>query len=424
MQVKLAYGDHWLEIELPDERTTVVEPIDEPAVLDERAAVNAALRAPIASPPLATLVRPDDQIVVVFSDLTRPVPNRVIIPAILEELGHVPAEQVTLLNATGLHRPNTPAELDRMLGAEITGRYRVINHAADDPTQLALVGTTSQGTPVWLNRAYVAATRRIVTGFIEPHFFAGFSGGSKSVLPGVAGMVSIMANHNAAKIGHPGAAWGVTVGNPIFEESREAARLAPPHFMLNVTLNREKRIAGVFAGALEPAHDAGCTAVKRLAMRPVDAPFEIVVTTNSGFPLDLNLYQAVKGMSAAAQVIRPGGAIVMAAECREGLGHSFFAQLLHARQSPDGLLEMINTPGFAMLDQWQVQIQAQILPKARVFFSSDRLLAEDIRAAHLEPCADIGATVCALLDEYGPTARIGVLPLGPLTIPYVQGAPA
>lgn len=419
MQVELAYGTRWLTVDLPDGRTTVVEPIHYPSLTDEAGAIREALRRPFAGVPLRNLVRRDDRVVVVFSDLTRPVPNHLIVPAILDELD-LPPEQVTLLNATGLHRPNTTEELERMLGAEIVRRYGVVNHDAEDEAAHVLVGTTAAGTPIWLDRHYAEATLRIVTGFIEPHFFAGFSGGSKSVLPGVAGAATIMANHNAAKIGHPNATWAVTSGNPIFEESREAVRKVPPHFLVNVTLNREKRVTGVFAGAWEETHDAGCAFVKESAMRPVDEPFDVVVTTNSGYPLDLNLYQAVKGMSAAAQIVRPGGAIVVVAECREGVGHGCFAQLLHRCRSPEEILDLIHRPDFAMPDQWQVQIQAEILRKARVYLYSDHLADADIRAAHLLPCRDVSATVRDLLSEAGPHARAGVLPLGPLTVPYLQ----
>jgi len=300
MQVGLAYGKHGLTIEAPDD-AVVVEPADVPGLPDEAAALRAALRAPIDSPPLQALVRPDDTVVIVHSDLTRPAPNDRMLPVILAELAEagVPRARITLLNATGLHRPNTDAELRQMLGDRIVAAYRCLNHDAHDHANLRHVGRTPGGAEVWLNRHYVEASLRITTGFIEPHFFAGFSGGAKSILPGVAGDMSVMHNHSAAMIADPGAAWGITTDNPIMRESRAAARLCPPALILNVTLNTARQITGVFAGALEPAHDAGCRAVKEAVMRPVEQTFDIVVTTNSGYPLDLNLYQAVKGMSAA-----------------------------------------------------------------------------------------------------------------------------
>lgn len=420
MYVELAYGKHGLTIELPDE-AEVVEPAFVPGLPDEAAALRAALRAPIDRPPLRELARPSDRVTIVHSDLTRPAPNERMLPVILEELhaAGVPAAAITLLNATGLHRPNTEAELRAMLGDRLVDTYRCLNHDAHAHADLRLVGRLPSGSEAWLDRHYVEADLRITTGFIEPHFFAGFSGGAKSVLPGVAGDMSVMHNHNAAMIADPGSTWGVTAANPIMREGRAAARLCPPAMILNVTLNKAKAITGVFAGELEAAHEAGCRFVKEAVMRPVARPADVVITTNSGYPLDLNLYQAVKGMSAAAQIVRPGGAIIIAAECSDGIGHGPFLELLQSRPDPRGLLERITAPGFAMFDQWQVQILAQILQHARVYLYAPRLTDEDIRAAHLIPTHDIAATAAELLAEHGPAARLTVLPQGPLTVPYV-----
>jgi nickel-dependent lactate racemase len=424
MEVVLAYGKHGLAITAPDD-AAIVEPAHTPGVADEAGALRAALRAPIESPPLQALARPDDTVVIVHSDLTRPAPNDRMLPVILGELAEVgvPAGRITLLNATGLHRPNTEAELRQMLGDRLVDGYRCVNHDAHAHDDLRFVGHTPGGAEVRLNRHYVDASLRLTTGFIEPHFFAGFSGGAKSVLPGVAGDMSVMHNHSAPMIADPSAAWGITADNPIMRESRAAARLCPPSMILNVTLNKAKQITGVFAGALEPAHDAGCRFVKDAVMRQVERPFDIVVTTNSGYPLDLNLYQAVKGMSAAAQVVRPGGAIVIAAECSDGIGHGPFLELLQSRPDPAGLLDLITSPGFAMFDQWQVQILAQILLRARVYLYAPLLDDDAVRAAHLIPTRSIEGTIADLSAEFGPAASLCILPQGPLTVPYVA-APA
>ena len=423
MLVQLAYGEGTLDVELPDAGVTVVEPEFVRGLPDERSGLVEALRRPLAGLPLADLAKPGRRVVVVFSDLTRPVPNRRILPPILSELlaAGIDREDITLLNATGLHRPNTPAELATMLGDDVARQYRVVNHDAHDRDRLVHVGRTARGNDVWLNREYVEADVRILTGFVEPHFFAGFSGGAKSVLPGVAGEETILRNHGAPMLADSRATWGVTRGNPVFEEAREAARLAPPQFVLNVTTNKHKEITGVFAGEMAPAHDAGCAFARRTAMRPVPEPFDVVVTTNSGYPLDLNLYQAVKGMSAAAQVVRRGGAIVMAAECREGIGHGHFAEILQMGRNPAELLEVITRPGFLMVDQWEAQMLANILLHCRVYLYSDRLSPEDTRLAHLQPSPGVAATLADLAGQVGPELRIGVLPQGPLTIPYVAG---
>ena len=228
----------------------------------------------------------------------------------------------------------------------------------------------------------------IFTGFIEPHFFAGFSGGPKGALPALAGSESVLTNHGYAMIGDPRATWGITDGNPIWEEMREAAALIEPLFLLNVTLNTEGRITGLFAGDVVAAHRRGCDFVRRSAMVPVDEPFDAVVTTNSGYPLDQNLYQTVKGMQAARGIVRAGGAIIMAAECSDGLpSHGRYAELLAEAGSPDAILEMLRQPGFSAHDQWQVQIQAQIQRHADVYVYSDGLGDDEIRTcpAHPDP---------------------------------------
>ncbi len=335
MRVKLAYGREGLWIDLPDRNVTVVEPRFVPGLPDERAAIVGALRQPLDSPPLRELVNPADAVAIVFSDVTRPTPNDRLLPPLLAELGHVPREQIVLINALGMHRPNTGEELRRMLGDGVVDGYRVVQHDAHDENGLVSLGQTRFGHEILVNRAYAGATVKILTGFIEPHFFAGFSGGPKAVLPGVAGARSVLENHSAAMLDDPGATWGVTDGNPVWEEMLEAALATTPTFLLNVSLNRERAITGVYAGDLRAAHRAGIAAVRQTAMAAVDAPFDIVITTNSGYPLDLNLYQAVKGMSAAAQVVRQGGSIIVAAECWDGIPeHGEYKNILHMAGSP------------------------------------------------------------------------------------------
>ena len=420
MRVRLAYGERGLDVDFPA-GTTIVEPAHVPGVPDEAAALVEALRRPSFGPPLAALVRPGQRVVVVHSDLTRPVPNDRLLPPILAELeaAGIRRADITLLNATGLHRPNTPDELAWMLGAAVLRDYRVVNHVASDVERHVYLGQTPHGNEVWLDREYVEADVRILTGFIEPHFFAGFSGGAKSILPGVAAERTVLRNHDAEHLGSPHATWGVTNGNPVFEDGRAAARLVPASFIVNVTLNKEKRITGVFSGELESAHDAGCEFARASAMRPVERPFDVVVTTNSGYPLDLNLYQAVKGMSAAAQIVREGGAIVIAAECREGIGHPHFQEILRMASTPAGLLEVIYQPGFLKVDQWEAQMLANVLRRAPVYVYADGLSPEEARLAQLIPTEDVGRTVREAAARLGADARIGVLPQGPLTIPYL-----
>ena len=420
MRVDLAYGKNGLTVDLPDDRTTVIEPTFLPALADPRGALIAALRNPIDRPPLRRLVKRDQTVAISVCDITRPAPSATVLPVVLGELAHVPRDQVTILVATGTHRGNSDEELEEMLGRDVVRDYRVVNHDAFDRASLAEVGVTSAGVPVVLNRVWTGSDVRIGTGFVEPHLFAGFSGGPKMVAPGLAGIDTVMHLHSAEMLGHPRAVWGVTEGNPVHDAIREAAGMAAPDFSVDVTINRDRGITTVYAGELFTVHRAACQAAKRVAMRPVDRRFDVVVTTNSGYPLDLNLYQSVKGMSAAAQVVSEGGSIICAAECSDGLpDHGEFRQLLAMRDTPQELLEMVNEPGFSRHDQWQVQLQAQIQVRARVLLKSGYLTDEQVRSAHLEPVDDVERATADCLDGYGPDAEVCVLPEGPQTIPYV-----
>jgi lactate racemase len=422
MKVNLAYGQGTLAVELPDGCTTVIEPAHKAGLVDERGAVLASLEQPIGAPALRQQIKPTDRVCIIFTDLTRATPNHRLIPWLLGHLSAVPRENVTLLNSTGTHRPNTPEELKRMLTPAIVSSYRVLNHEAEATAALTPLGTTRDGTPALINRLAVEADLRILTGFIEPHFFAGFSGGPKAIMPGVAGLATVMSNHGARNIGDAQATWGVTVGNPIWEEMRDIALRCGRNFLLNVALNEERQITGVFAGDLLAAHQAGIEFVRQSAMRPVAAPFDIVVTTNSGYPLDLNLYQGVKGMSAAARIVKEGGLIILAAECREGIpAGSPMDKLLRRVAGPEEMLALLAQPGFSHAEQWQPHIQALIQRKAEVQVHSS-LPAEAIRAAHLRPCPDIAAAVAERVKQIGAQARVAVLPQGPLTIPYVRAA--
>lgn len=422
MDVNLAYGRHGLSISVP-ETAEVVRTRFQPGLPDEAQAVGQALRQPIGCPPLAQLAKPGDQVVVVHTDITRATPNDRILPVLLAELEEAGLERqdITLLNGLGTHRRQTEAELRAMLGDSVFENYRCMQHDCFDDTNLISLGFTSLGHPVRVNRTYLQADVRILTGFIEPHFFAGFSGGPKAILPSLAGAESVFTNHGLSMIAHPKATWGVTEGNPIWEEMREVALRTQPTFLLNVALNAHKEITAVFAGETLAAHSAGCEFVRKNAMVGVEAPYDIVITTNSGYPLDQNLYQSVKGMSAAAQVVRQGGAIIIATACEDGLpNHGRYAELLTQAGSVQGILDLIGQPGFQAHDQWQVQIQAQIQQRAQVYVYSDGLNDEQIAQALFIPCRSIEQTLAALLERYGPQARICILPEGPLVIPYLR----
>ncbi|MBW1942297.1 MAG: nickel-dependent lactate racemase [Deltaproteobacteria bacterium] len=422
MDIQLAFGKSGLTFSMPDDLdVTVLEPQFVPGVKDPEAALRKALKEPIGSKPLQDLLSPEARVGVIFSDITRPAPNHLIVPAVLEVLSHVPGENITLFNALGTHRENTDDELRGMLGDGVVDEYRIVqNDAFDNATQVQL-GTTGRGHDVWMNRELMSCDVKILTGFIEPHFFAGFSGGGKAVMPGMAGMMTVLGNHDAGMIGDPKTNWGITRGNPVWEEIQEVCSKVDPTFLFNVTLNKDKEITGVFAGDLEKAHAAGCEFVRKSAMVPVPEPFDVVITSNSGYPLDLNLYQAVKGMSAAAQVVKQGGSIIIVAECWDGIpDHGMYKQLLSEADNPQGLLDRVCTPGFLEHDQWEAQIQALIQLKADVYVHSTHLSVKQIEEALLKPCPSIETTLDEILQKEGRQARICVLPEGPQTIPYIE----
>jgi lactate racemase len=421
MRLRLDYGTDGLDVDLPDERVTVIEPIPRAAVADPHGTLLSAIRAPLDRAPLRELVQAGQRVAISVCDITRAQPRRDMLRALFEEMPQVRPEDVTILIATGTHRINTPSELERMLGRDILSRYRVVNHDSRDPSSLGRVGVTSTGVEVFLNTAWLDADVRLTTGFVEPHFFAGFSGGPKMVAPGLAGLKTVMTLHDVHHIGHPLATWGVTEGNPVHDDVREIARMVPVHFSVDVTLNREQQITAAFAGEILTEHRAACAHAKATAMRQVPAPFDLVLTTNSGYPLDQNLYQAVKGMSAAAKIVKTGGTIICAAECRDGLpSHGSYGAVLASAASPAALLEMISSPGYSVPDQWQVQVQAQIQTKASVLVKTAGLRPEEIRAAHFTPIDDVAASVQNTLRRAGPGATLCVLPQGPQTIPYLS----
>jgi len=421
MKVHLSYGRHGLDVELPDD-ADVLLPERTPALPRPEAAVREALRQPIGSRPLSALLRPSDSVAIVISDITRPVPNQILLPPILETVAEagIPRQQVAIVNATGTHRPNTREELLAMVGPEVLDGYRIVQHDARDRASLAFVTTSARGAEVCVNAEYMRADVKILTGFVEPHLFAGYSGGGKAVLPGIAGADIIMSNHGADMLSHPKATWCETVGNPIFEEMRDVALATRPTFLVNVTLNEEKEITGVFAGDMVAAHDAGIAQAGRQALRPISHLYDIAVTTNMGHPADINFYQAGKGASVGLRAVREGGTVILAAECADGLGLEDFVELLTSEASAAALLDKLHSPGFAQYEQWGVQCWAIILPKADFYLYSS-MPAETARAAHVIPCDDVSATVRELARrhraEHGSDPSIAVLPHGHLTVP-------
>lgn len=426
--IQLSYGDTGLRLDLDDARfdSTVILPADPAAHPDPRAAFNAAVAKPLNAKPLADLgrsLKPGARVAIAIADHTRPVPDRLLVPWIVETLG-VRDDQVVILIGTGTHRGSTPEELRRMLG-DAAARFRIVNHDCQDAKELVLVGRSSCGGECWMNRAWVEADCRIGTGFIEPHFFAGFSGGSKAIVPGIAGLKTIQHFHRSRLIAHPGTTWGDVARNPLQALTREMTALCPPHFIVNVTLNLRKEITAVFAGETIAAHDAGCAMALHEAMRPVSRRFPVVVTTNSGYPLDQNFYQTVKGISAASRIVEPGGTIVVASRCNNGLpDEGEFRALLSDPRSSADLLKAILASEKTPHDQWQVQTLLQCLENADIVLHSS-LPPRDHVATRTRHTNDIGRTLDELRAKRG-VARlpVAVMPMGPLTIPVLQATAA
>ncbi len=432
--VHLAYGRHGMVARVPDD-AVVVTATELPGLPDEAGAVRGALDAPVDGPPLAELVHraartaarrgaAGPRVAVVFPDLTRPMPNRTVLPPLLAELERLGAgpDQVELLCATGTHRLAGPDEMVELIGPEIAARYRVHQHRAEDDEEHVEVGRVD-GTPVRLDRRYVEADVRILTGFVEPHFFAGFSGGPKGACPGLAALETILEAHSPARIADARSTWLVTQGNPVHDFVRAAVALAPPTMALDVAINERRQLTAVFAGPLPAGHVAACEFVEATAVQEVGDRFDVVVSTNGGYPLDRNLYQAVKGMAAAERVVRSGGTIVMAAACADGTPDGgAFARLLADAASADALDALDEPGGAAVTDRWQAQVLGRVLRRAAVWLHTDGLTDDEVRGAFLRPVGDVTEAVTEAVAHAieqsgsGHRARVGVLPYGPLTV--------
>ena len=418
--IPIYYGKSVINVEVPRERTTIVSPSYPPSLGNEIEEIDNAINDPHGAKPLREIQKSGAKVSISICDVTRAQPREEMLKAIISNLPDINREDITLLIATGSHRNCTNDEIVDMLGEEIATKYRVVNHNAYDSSRLQYLGKSSNNVDVFLNKEWVNADLRITTGFVEPHFFAGFSGGPKMVAPGLAGIDTILDLHNFDRIAHKNSTWGITKNNPVHKDIRDIARMCPPDFSIDVTLNNKKEITRVFAGSLFQEHGLACEAAKKDAMQEVNSLFDIVLTSNSGFPLDQNLYQSVKGMAAAARVVKPNGTIICASECKDGLPkHGSYASLLKSQKTPSDLLLMIKNNNFVEPDQWQVQIQAQIQMNSRVYLKSSYLSDDQIKSAHLEPVDIIEDTVAEALGRAGQHATLCVLPEGPQTIPYL-----
>ena len=377
------------------------------------ALVGAALAAPIGAPALDRLARGKRNVVIIVSDHTRPVPSRVILPPMLRAVREAsPQAEITLLVATGCHRATTEEELRAKLGDDIYDSVKIAVHDCDDRQNLVELGTLPSGQPLRINRIAAQADLLLAEGFIEPHFFAGFSGGCKSVLPGIAARETVVGNHCAEFIDSPYARTGNLENNPIHHDMEWAARRAGLRFIVNVILNPEKQVVAAFAGDPIDAHLEGCRWLNRRC-RVHSEPADIVITTNGGYPLDQNVYQAVKGMTAAEGVVRPGGVIIMLASAADGCGgESFYRQITEAEPA-DQLAAFRRRPrGETQPDQWQTQIFLRVLARAKVILISD-CPDDTVRAMRMIPANDVAGALALAEHLLGdPEASVAVIPDG------------
>jgi lactate racemase len=422
MKVTLDYGRSGMTVDLPDDR--VVGPLAirpaEPLANPEQAIAD-ALRRPIGSPPLAEVARGRRNACILICDITRPVPNRLILPPLLQTLEEqgVPRGEICILIATGLHRPNEGAELIEMLGSEIAGRYRIENHHGRVLAEHDYLGTTPNDVPVYLDSRYVRADLKISTGLIEPHLMAGYSGGRKVICPGIAALETVKAWHGPRFLEHPRADCGILDGNPVHEENTRIAQMAGCDFIVNVCIDGQRRITWVGAGDMIDAWNAGVRFVEGVVKVPVPATLDVVVTSCAGYPLDTTWYQAIKGLTGALPIVKTGGTIVLAASLSEGLGSPEFQRLIADNPDLKAFKQRILGKDYFVMDQWQLEELAKVVERCRVKVVSDGLSPETLRRCSVEPAATVEQAVADCLREYGPDARVGVIPKGPYVLPFV-----
>jgi len=422
MRVRFDYGRTGLEAELPAER--VVGPLairPAPPLANPEAAIAQVLEHPTGTPPLAQLARGRKNACILVCDITRPVPNRLILPPVLRtlEAQGIARRDILILNATGLHRPNEGAELVEMLGPEIAANYRIENHHGKVLEEHDYLGTTANGVPIYLDSRYVRADLKITTGLIEPHLMAGYSGGRKVICPGIAALETVKVWHGPRFLEDPRADCGILEGNPVHEENTRIAQIAGCDFIVNVCLDGERRITWVGAGDMIEAWQEGVRFVEAVVKVAVPEPLDVVVTSCAGYPLDTTWYQAVKGLTGALPIVKRGGTLILVASLTEGLGSPEFQRLIADNPDLRVFKQRILGKDYFVMDQWQLEELAKVVERCKVKVVSHGLPAETLRRCHVEPAATVEQAVAESLAEYGPAARVAVIPKGPYVLPYV-----
>ncbi|GAB6167351.1 nickel-dependent lactate racemase [Thermostilla marina] len=419
MQVHLEYGRNGMTVDLPEENVLkVLQYRPAPALADPKAALRERLNAPIGTPPLAELAKGRKNACIVVCDITRPVPNALILNEVLPilESAGIPRDKILILIATGLHRPNEGEELEQILSPEIVRAYRVENHHGQNLDEHVNLGTSPRGVPVWIDRRYVEADLKITVGLIEPHFMAGFSGGRKLICPGLAALETVKVWHSPQFLEHPNARAGTLEQNPVHEENTWIARKAGCDFIVNVALGEDRSILHVSAGDMEAAFHDGVAFVRQCVCDTVPEPVDIVITSSAGYPLDATYYQSIKGMVAAEPIVKPGGTVIIAAEISEGIGSPEFCRIFEENDSIDTFMAKLEGGDYFRMDQWQLEELAKVLRKARVVMVTEGLSAEQLSRLYVESAPSVAAALDDCFARYGRDATIAVMPKGPYLI--------
>jgi nickel-dependent lactate racemase len=420
MRMRLDYGRHGLDVQLPDDHAVEVLTYKDVAPSRDPDAELASLLAdPIGSRPLTELARGKRNACVLICDITRPVPNQLILDAVLPTLhaAGIALDDVTILIATGLHRPSTKGEIVEMVGAKIASKYRIENHFGTHLDEHEYLGQSPRGVPIWIDRRYVQADLKLAIGLIEPHFMAGYSGGRKLVCPGIAALETIRVWHGPQFLEHPLAGAGHLDGNPVHEENTWIARRAGCDFIVNAIIDSQHRPLRFVAGDMEQAFLAGAQYVSSVMTATIDHPVDVVVTSAAGYPLDTTFYQSVKGMVAASAIVKPGGTVVVAAEMSEGIGSDEFASLFERHHSVDDFMDsLLNDADYFVMDQWQLEELAKATKKARIQVYTEGLSPQIINQLFVESVASVEVAVTEAVRHYGADATIAVMPKGPYVL--------
>lgn len=424
MQVEMKYGHGTVAVEIPDKNLAgVLETEQSVPLADADKAVRQAISQPIASQPLAELAKGKDSACIVISDITRPVPNQVILPPILETLEQVgmPREGITILIATGIHRPNEGKELEEMVGHSIMDSYHIVNHFSQKPETHTYLGKTHKGTPVYIDKTYLAADLKIATGLIEPHLMAGYSGGRKAICPGLASIETMKVMHGPELMEHPKSAVGILDGNPFHMEATEIAQMAGVDFNLNVAIDKQRQITGVFAGELVESHLAGTQFVEKHAKVTIPTLVDAVVVSSAGYPLDTTFYQAIKGLLTAVEIVKQGGSILLVAACSEGIGSKPFTDLLFKTDDLTAFVQGLYNPANFVIDQWQLEELAKVARKADIYFYTDGIPYQQRSKLFVHPLKNPQEGIDEFLTRYGQDVQIAAIPEGPYVLAKVDG---